>query len=152
MSEPQCQAPVRPLAASRDALHVLTVAEPLAFGGCLIKLENDGTIIYRQRTQLSNLEQVTEEPPNRAQFMAQRARGAWVASNCRPEATFDYSFAAQSTEPSEKDVKRLNGRIIWQRENASRGLKFVPLAGDRLRLIVFTDAPFANNKDGSSPR
>ena len=88
------------------------------------------------------------EPPNRTEFTAQRARGAWVASNCQPEATFDYSFAAQSTDPAEEDAKSLDKRITWQRKNASRGLRFVPLGRESLQLIVFTDAAFVNN-DGS---
>ena len=128
----------------------LTVDNSLTFGGCLVSLNRDGSINYRQRKQLDSLQKVAIDPPIRAEFAAQRARGAWVASNCQPEATFDYSFAAQATEPSESDVKKLNGRIIWQQENRARGLRFVPLARDRLQLVVFTDAAFANNRDGSS--
>ena len=69
---------------------------------------------------------------------------------CQPEASFDLSVAAQSTEPSEKDVKALNKRIQWQIENPARGLRFVKLDKGSLELVVFTDASFANNQDLSS--
>jgi hypothetical protein len=61
------------------------------------------------------------------QYVAQRARGAYIAAVCQPEASFDLSFAAQTTSPTEDDIKLLNKRLKWQMENASRGLKFVPL-------------------------
>ena len=84
------------------------------------------------------------------QYVAQRARGAYIASVCQPEAAFDLSFAAQVIDPKDEDCKRLNKRLQWQIDNHSRGLKFVRLDIDTLRLIVFTDASFANNADASS--
>jgi hypothetical protein len=84
------------------------------------------------------------------QYIAQRARGAYIASVCQPEASFDLSYAAQVTNPDEKDVKLLNKRIQWQIENSTRGLSFVKLDTKTLRLLVFTDSSFANNKDLSS--
>ncbi len=45
------------------------------------------------------------------QYMEQRARGTYIASICQPEATFDYSIAAQSKEPSNDDIALLNKRI-----------------------------------------
>jgi post-segregation antitoxin (ccd killing protein) len=84
------------------------------------------------------------------QYVAQRARGAYIASVCQPEAAYDLSVAAQAVEPTEKDVSALNKRLQWQIENAARGLRFVQLAKESLQLLVFTDASFANNKDLSS--
>jgi hypothetical protein len=102
----------------------------------------------------------------------QRARGAYVATVCQPEAAFDLSTAAQITEPMSDDIKKLNKRLEWQKENSSRGLTFVPLkvgvtskvgvtpktgetpnsevVGVPLKLVVFTDSSFANNADYSS--
>jgi hypothetical protein len=81
------------------------------------------------------------------QYIAQRARGAYIASICQPEASFDLSYTAQVINPDENDVKLLNKRIQWQIENLTRGLSFVKLDIDTLRLIVFTDSLFANNRD-----
>ena len=82
--------------------------------------------------------------------MAQRARGAYIATVCQPESSYDLSFTAQVTDPQEADVKQLNKRIQWQIDNATRGLTFVLLDMSSLSLLVFTDASFANNKDLSS--
>jgi hypothetical protein len=84
------------------------------------------------------------------QYVAQRARGAYIASVCQPEASFDLSYAAQVNNPTENDAKALNKRIQWQIENSSRGLTFVKLDQESLQLLVFTDASFANNRDLSS--
>ncbi|RAL62926.1 hypothetical protein DID88_004767 [Monilinia fructigena] len=84
------------------------------------------------------------------QYVAQRARGAYIATMCQPEASFDLSIAAQTTKPEKDDITALNKRIKWQKENSSRGLNYVPLDLDSLKIVVFADASFANNKDYSS--
>ena len=66
---------------------------------------------------------------------------------CQPEAVFDLSTAAQTTAPTPDDIKALNARIKWQIDNADRGLTFIPLRLDRMKLFIFTDGSFANNKD-----
>jgi hypothetical protein len=141
----------------------LTVDTPLKFNGGLIQLVSDGITLTQER-QCKNLSTITVKPAastssrgvTRAsltlkdQYIAQRARGAYIASVCQPEASFDLSFAAQVINPVEDDTKSLNKRLSWQIENANRGLKFVKLDINTLQLLVFTDASFANNKDLSS--
>ena len=75
-----------------------------------------------------------------------------MATVSQLEATFDLSAAAQVTNPQKGDIEKLNKRLDWQTDNATRGLQFVPLnlAPDSLRLLVFTDSSFANNPDHSS--
>ena len=53
-------------------------------------------------------------------------------------------------DPNESDIKALNKRLQWQLDNQTRGLRFVKLDRNSLRLLVFTDSSFANNKDHSS--
>jgi hypothetical protein len=60
------------------------------------------------------------------------------------------SVAAQSVNTTDDDVKALNKRIQWQIQSAARGLRFVKLEKESLKLLIFTDASFANNKDLSS--
>jgi hypothetical protein len=74
----------------------------------------------------------------------------YIASVCQPEAAYDLSVAAQAVEPTKNDVTNLNKRIRWQIENSARGLRFVTLDKTSLRLLAFTDASFANNRDLSS--
>jgi hypothetical protein len=84
------------------------------------------------------------------QYIAQRARGAYIASVCQPEASFELSFAAQVINPKEQDAKALNRRLQWQIDNHARGLKFVELDINTLKWVVFTDASFANLNDNTS--
>ena len=51
----------------------------------------------------------TDSPPTASQ--QQRARSAYIASICQPEASFDCSTAAQFKEPDERAIKALNERI-----------------------------------------
>ncbi len=50
----------------------------------------------------------------------------------------------------ENDVKTLNKRVQWQNKNATKGLRFVKLDKNTLRLLTFTNASFVNNRDLSS--
>jgi hypothetical protein len=85
------------------------------------------------------------------QYVAQRARGAYIASVCQPEAAYDLSIAPQvSQEPTDDQIKALNKRIRWQIDKTARGLRFIPLNHGTLRLVTYTNTSHANNKDLSS--
>jgi hypothetical protein len=141
----------------------LTEQTPVKFNGGLIT-QKGNLIKLTQERQAQNLKLVTAKPTDltssrgetrktvntKDQYVAQRARGAYIATVCQPESSYDLSFAAQVTDPQEADVKQLNKRIQWQIDNSTRGLTFVPLDMNSLSLLVFTDASFANNKDLSS--
>jgi hypothetical protein len=51
---------------------------------------------------------------------------------------------------SSNDINILNKRLQWQIINQSRDLKYVRLNQTSLRLIIFIDSFFANNRDLSS--
>jgi len=143
----------------------LTINNPLKFNGCIIRQFTDH-ITVTQESQCKNLAVITPAPANTVssrgnvrkslsvfdQYIAQRARGAYVASTCHPEASFDLSVTAQVNRGNvtKTDITALNRRIKWQIQNGNRGLTMVKLDRNSLQLIVFTDASFANNKDLSS--
>lgn len=143
---------------------VLTCDTPIKFNGGQIRLENDSIVLTQER-QCQNLRLVAlgraidlkssrgavrQAVTPKDQYIAQRARGAYIATVCQPEAAFDLSFAAQVVNPKEENAKQLNKRLQWQIDNPSRGLRFVQLDKSTLKLIVFTDSSFANNHDYSS--
>lgn len=146
----------------------LPAGKGMKFNGGIITLQDDGSIILNQESQCQTLSKISDKPKDlnssrgeirknvstREQYVAQRARGAYIASVCQPEASFAYSFAAQTYEPGKESEKEmitlLNKTIEWQIKNAKRGLKFVTLKGKKPRVIVFCDASFANNGDCSS--
>jgi hypothetical protein len=86
----------------------------------------------------------------RQSYVKQRARGAYIAFICQPEATFNLSVTAQHQEPAESDVTALNKRLNWQMKNINQGLTYVKLDLLSAKLYVFVDGSFANNKDLSS--
>ena len=145
----------------------LTVQHPIKFNGGQITLTGtvtDCTISLTQERQAQSLKLVANHAIDLTssrgeirkgvtptdQYVAQRARGAYIATVCQPEAAFDLSSAAQVTDPKKEDINLLNKRIQWQIDNSTRGLTFVPLNMESLSLVIFMDASFANNKDYSS--
>jgi hypothetical protein len=113
-------------------------------------MEGD-TVVLRQKRQGDKLKQVDAKKPTYGQdYMEQRARGAYIATVCQPEASFDLSIAAQHQDPKPDDVLILNRRIKWQMENIDRGITYVPLDLSTAKLYVFVDGSFINNKDLSS--
>jgi hypothetical protein len=59
----------------------------------------------------------------------------------------DLSCAAQSIEISSKNITTLNKRLQWQIDNHFRNINYVKLDSTKLRLIIFTNSFFANNRD-----
>ncbi|XP_044720096.1 polyprotein [Hirsutella rhossiliensis] len=114
---------------------------PAGFG--MVAMQTDDTSSSPPLTQKDDL--IIQQ-----KGQGQNARAAYIASICQPEATFDYSVAAQVQQPEAPDYKTLNKRIQWQTDNLQRGLRYVPLAFSTAKLMVFTDGSFANNKDLSS--
>jgi hypothetical protein len=128
----------------------LSYESPLAFNGCILHDRKDFVQIL-QKGQGEKLAEVNLRAPDRTnQYREQRARGAYIATLCQPEASYDLSVAAQFQEPGDTDVKNLNKRIRWQIQNVGRGLNYIPLDLHRTKLFVFVDGSFANNKDLSS--
>jgi hypothetical protein len=129
---------------------VLSEHNPIEFNGGRISI-SQGKITLTQKGQAAHLRTIDQAAENAAQqYVVQRARGAYIASVCQPEAAFDLSTAAQTTTPGPEDFKNLNVRIQWQIDNLDRGLTFVPLKLEDSKLFIFTDGSFANNKDLSS--
>ena len=129
---------------------ILTEGTPFDFNGA--RLHRDGlTVSLLQKGQGAKLAIIDPKTPDYPQrYIEQRARGAYIASICQPEASFDMSIAAQAQQPDEADCNKLNLRIQWQKDNIERGLRYIPLDLATAKIIVFTDGSFANNKDLSS--
>ncbi|KAK1992697.1 hypothetical protein LX36DRAFT_694129 [Colletotrichum falcatum] len=108
---------------------------PITFNGSVLSLEPNGDIHYRQKGQSKKLQPADpDSTAAKQQYVKQRARGAYIASICQPEACFDYSIAAQHQKPA----------------NLDRGLRFTPLDLATAKLFVFVNSSFANNNDLTS--
>ena len=128
-------------------IETLGPKKPLAFNGCILQQTDDDTLTIKQKKQGEKLALATTPQ----EYTEQRARGAYIASICQPEATFDLSAAAQSAKsPRKEDTTKLNKRIMWQMQNRDRGLHYIPVDIATAKLYVFVDGSFANNMDLSS--
>jgi hypothetical protein len=130
----------------------LTHNRDLAFNGGSIS-RKEYRIDFTQRRQCEKIRPIDTTAAVtelKGAYVRERARGAYIASTCQPEAAFSLSYAAQTTDPSIEDANQLNSRLRWQLENSARGLRFIKLKRESLRLLVFVDASFANNRDLSS--
>ena len=124
---------------------ILTADAPLRFNGATIELRRNGDIFMHQAEQISRLQEVKKD--DKEEYVAQRARGAYIASVCAPTLSYGFSAAAQQQDPDGKAVDFLNRHI--RRCEGENGLLFKRLKRP-FHLAVFVDAAFANNKDHSS--
>jgi hypothetical protein len=105
----------------------LTTETTLIFNGCILT-RNDDELTLRQTEQGKKIKLINAEAADFQQgYVEQRARGAYIATICQPEAAFDLSIAAQSKEPTKEDVTTLNKRLQWQLDHLDRGLKYIPV-------------------------
>ncbi|KAF1360325.1 hypothetical protein EJ07DRAFT_39712, partial [Lizonia empirigonia] len=58
------------------------------------------------KKQVDKLEAATDDKT----YVQQRARGAYIATICQPEASFDLAAAAQATQPTKEEISKLNQR------------------------------------------
>ena len=130
-------------------IEVLGSGKDLQFNGATITKDGDNLHLYQER-QCAKISLIDVKAEIKSQYIKERARGAYVSSMCQPEAAYPLSKAAQTTEPGKEEAVYLNKCLGWQRENGKRGLRFLRLNPEELKLFIFVDASFANNKDLSS--
>jgi hypothetical protein len=65
-------------------------------------------------------------------------------------ASFNLSAAAQTTDPSKKDVAKLNRQLKWQIQNLTLSLNYIPIELNITKLFAFINVLFANNRNLSS--
>ncbi|TQN64414.1 hypothetical protein CSHISOI_11408, partial [Colletotrichum shisoi] len=129
----------------------LTPGNALMFNGGIVSVDENGRVSLRQKGQGLKLQIVDPKSPTAVtDYVRERARGAYIASICQPEASFDYSTAAQHQTPGPAEIEALNRRVKWQKESIDRGLDCIPLDLATMKIFVFVDGSFANNTDLSS--
>ncbi|KAI0994966.1 hypothetical protein K3495_g13214, partial [Podosphaera aphanis] len=126
------------------------IRDPTLLHGGTLSLSKSGGINLQSKGQAKNIKLVDDKREGQPEYRAQRARGAYIASLCQPEACFDLSVAAQQQNPAVKEIEALNKRLKWQIDHPERGLNYIPLNLETARVFVFVDGSFANNNDLSS--
>jgi hypothetical protein len=70
----------------------LNSQNPIIFNGCILTIGDNNVLSLGQKNQAQKLQIVQNE----ADYVQQRARGAYIATICQPEASYDLSVAVQS--------------------------------------------------------
>ena len=108
---------------TKDREH-LTPAHPLKFNGAQIKLDSNGIVLTKE-SHVGGILSVTDHAADstssreitrkklspKEQYLAQMARGTYIASVCQPEASFNLSRAAQIVKFLLEDIAMLNKRL-----------------------------------------
>ena len=122
---------------TKDQEH-LTSSHPLKFNGAQIKLDSEG-IVVTKKSHVGGILPVTNRDADstssrgitrknlsrKEQYWVQRARGAYIASVCQPEASFNLLQVAQTVKFLLDDIALLNKRLHWQITNKSLGLHYI---------------------------
>ena len=105
-------------------IKALTPTNNLIFNGGIIQVQEGGAIKLIPKKQGDKIKLIDLTANTfKDDYVAQRARGAYIATVCQPEAAFNLSFAAQAAqEPSYNNAKALNKRLQWQINNKEKGL------------------------------
>jgi hypothetical protein len=90
----------------------LSVKSSLMFNRCAVIIEPNSTIHLTQKDQKKKIQLVNKKGDNLQQeYLEQRARGAYIALICQPEALFDLSVTAQHQNLTTTDICTLNKRL-----------------------------------------
>ena len=125
---------------------------PFEFVGATFEREEDGTLIINQHRYLKRLEELQPDA-DFSQFRSMRMRLAWLA-NTRPDCLHEIAQLAQvSSEVFEAEkkqcIKRLNRAVKYAINNRTP-LRIKKLDPESVRIVGFSDASFAGNRDLSS--
>ena len=108
----------------------ITLFQETHIGGIALIQKNETSFTSNRNLVRKNLN-------TKDQYVAQRARGAYLASICQSETFFDLSYAVQSIEYTPDDISQLNKRLAWQLINKSKKFKYVRLHQESFRIVVF---------------
>ena len=137
------------------------ITNSIKFNDMKIKLQKNETIIIKYASYVKNISSIKNQNfsfisakniirkklISKNQYVIQRARNAYVISICQFETFFDLAYTAQIINVISNDIALLNKRLTWQIENKSRKLKYVKFDFDSLRLMIFIDSFYVNNRN-----
>lgn len=123
---------------------IMLGTEVMAFNGVRVSRIANGGIKMDQGDKIRSL----SFPTSDKQFASKRAMAQYIGVNCRPDVCAPVQLVAPGREPTSKDEYRTLKKVITHLQaTADVGLNFVPLELETCRLVLFTDASFANARD-----
>lgn len=127
---------------------ILKPGSSITFNGELITHNNDQLLLsqplHAEKLKLLNIKTFSKED-----YVSERANGAYIATMSRPDLAFGLSKCAQVQDPKQEHAKELNAILLNIKANPNNGLKYLKVVSTTT-LMVFADASFASNEDGTS--
>ncbi|KAA8493329.1 Transposon Ty1-ER2 Gag-Pol polyprotein [Porphyridium purpureum] len=120
---------------------------PLTFAGMRIERDGDSIILHQRPYKLA-----LENPATFEETRSLRGRLSWVSNVTRPDLAYYTAQLAQVTETS-FDAKVVHALVAKVRKHVDLHPDTricVPQLAKKCRLLVYSDASFANNEDGST--
>lgn len=84
--------------------------ESICFNGICIKIENENYLIGQQ-DHIQMHQTVQTKNIEKSKYIAQRARGAYIASTAWPDISYGFAVASQIADPDTQSVQKMNGTI-----------------------------------------
>lgn len=126
---------------------VLNPGEKAAFNGTTITFNKDKSFSL---IQTEKLEEVTKANTAK-EFHSIRAKLQYVGVMTRPDICSQIQLLSNgNSDPTDEDIKRLNKTVKWCKKTSDIGLNYVPLDLESTKLVLFTDASFANARNHKS--
>lgn len=121
----------------------------LTFNGAILSRDHcNNNITPEESIEKLNMLDINNE--SAADFVAERARGAYITTICRPDVTYSFSAASQITNHEVKDLKALNKEIYLMIKTNFQVLRLVLPDLDSIFMAILVDSDFATNSDSSS--
>ncbi|KAI1002810.1 hypothetical protein K3495_g5393 [Podosphaera aphanis] len=137
---------------------------PLQFNGSIFILNEDYSVDLRQNGQGKKIELIDASLGHNSTikhdlaanstikkaYIQQRARGAYLASICQPEACYELSVAAQIQNPYQRPYHQTKWKIELAKESPRARIEKCISRPISRETLCFCGASFANNADLSS--
>lgn len=116
---------------------------PISFNGLQLRMDTDRRGFISQPDKISNLKAAS----NQAEFASIRALAQYIGVNSRPDLCAPVQLIAPGGEPASKgEYKMLDKAVNFAKETIMQGLTFVHIDLNTARIVLMTDASFANAK------
>lgn len=116
----------------------------VVFNGLTIRQQADGLVILNQTEKIENLSPAADQKA----FASTRALAQYIGVNISPDICAPVQLIAPgNSDASPEEYKLLNKVVNFVKEAKDSLLKFVPLHLKTARLVLVSDASFANARD-----
>ena len=137
------------------------ITNSIKFNDIKIKFQKNEVIVIKYASYVKNISLIQNQNfsfinakniikkklISKNQYVIQWTRNAYVILICQFKTFCDLTYAIQIINVILNDIVLLNKRLTWQIENKSRKLKYVKFDFDSLRLMIFIDSFYVNNRD-----